>query len=168
MGSDDTDAGSGGSVERTKLHLASWDDRFVAWLIDLLLVGAVVSTFGGVGDLFTLATDAFFVSIPFLGANGVGFWLYWTALEGYRGQSAGKMVMDIAVTDERGGEIGYPAAAIESFGKAFVLPLDVLIGWLAMEEEYVRLFNRLSSTIVVDLPEGERVPTDVEYVPPKD
>ena len=28
--------------------------------------------------------------------------------------------------------INYPTAAIESFGKAFLLPLDCLIGWLAM------------------------------------
>lgn len=168
MSADDTAADSDGSAGKTTLSLASWDDRFVAWLIDLLLVGAIVSTFGGVGNLFTLTTDELSVSIPLLGANGVGLWLYWTALEGYRGQSAGKMVMDIAVTDEQGGAIGYPTAAIESFGKAFVLPLDVLIGWLAMEDEYVRLFNKLASTIVVEVPEGERGPADVEYVPPKD
>lgn len=76
--------------------------------------------------------------------------------------------MDIAVTNERDESIGYVAAAIESFGNAFVLPLDVLIGWLAMEDEYVRLFNKLSSTIVVDVPEDKSVPADVEYVPPED
>ncbi|MFC7232705.1 RDD family protein [Saliphagus sp. GCM10025308] len=93
-------------------------------------------------------------------------WLYWTALEGYNGQSAGKLVMNIAVTDERGDPIDYPTAAVESFGKAFLLPLDALIGWIAMESEYVRLFNRLSSTIVVKAPEEDE-PAGVTYVPPE-
>ena len=35
--------------ERT-LHLASWEDRFVAWLIDGLLAGAVLSAVGVAGS----------------------------------------------------------------------------------------------------------------------
>lgn len=152
----------------TRIHLASWDDRFLAWLIDVVLVGAVLSGLGEVSGVFSVLTGSLSLSVPVLGANGLGLWLYWTALEGYRGQSAGKLVMDIAVRNRRGEDIGYAAAAVESFGKAFVLPIDVLVGWLAMEDEYVRLFNKLSSTIVVELPEGEDVPEGVEYVPPKD
>lgn len=149
------------------LHLASWEDRFWAWLIDVILVGAALSAFGEVVGVFSVLTGGL-VTTPFVGVNGLGFWLYWTALEGYQGQSAGKMVMDLAVRDERGEEIDYPTAAIESFGKAFLLPLDVLIGWIAMEGEYVRLFNRLSSTIVVEVPDDEGVPEGVEYVKPEE
>jgi len=164
--SEDSEAAES-STEKRRLHLASWEDRFWAWLIDFLLVGAVLSGLGGAGGAFSLSADGFDLTAPFVGAN-VGLWVYWTVLEGYQGQSAGKMYMDIAVTDERGDDIDYLTAAIESFGKAFLLPLDVLIGWVGAEEEYVRLFNRLSSTIVIEVPEAETRPADVEYVPPED
>ena len=153
--------------ERKTVHLASWDDRFLAWLIDVILVGAVLSVFGEAAGAFSPFLGGLSLSAPFLGVNGLGLWIYWTALEGYRGQSAGKMVMRIAVTDRRGEEIDYATAAVESFGKAFLLPLDVLIGWVFMEDEYVRLFNRLSSTVVVERPE-EDVPADVEYIKPEE
>lgn len=169
MVDDGADVGTGvgtGEPERRTVHLASWDDRFLAWLIDVLLVGAVLSVFGEAAGAFSLLTGSLSLSAPFLGVNGLGLWIYWTALEGYRGQSAGKVVMKIAVTDRRGEAIDYATAAVESFGKAFLLPLDVLIGWLFMENEYVRLFNRLSSTIVIEFPEGADVPEGVEYVTP--
>jgi hypothetical protein len=78
------------------------------------------------------------------------------------------MVLNVAVTDERGDDIDYLTAAVESFGKAFLLPLDLLIGWIAMEDEYVRLFNELSSTIVVRVSEDDDVPAGVEYVRPSE
>ncbi|UTF53577.1 RDD family protein [Natronosalvus rutilus] len=148
------------------LHLASWEDRFWAWLIDVLIVGAALSGLGEAVGTLSLVTGDLSFSPSFLGVNGLGIWLYWTALEGYNGQSAGKLVMNIAVTDERGDPIDYPTAALESFGKAFLLPLDALIGWIAMEGEYVRLFNRLSSTIVVEAPKEDE-PAGVTYVPPE-
>ncbi|MFC6974739.1 hypothetical protein ACFQL1_08670 [Halomicroarcula sp. GCM10025709] len=73
--------------------------------------------------------------------------------------------MDIAVTDERGDEIDYGTAAVESFGKAFLLPIDCLVGWLAFEKEGLRLFNKLSSTVVVEVDETDH-PGDVAYVYP--
>ncbi|MFB6200514.1 MAG: RDD family protein [Halorhabdus sp.] len=157
---DDSEPGT-----RQQLRLASWGDRFFAWLIDVILVGVAVSTFGDIAGVFSLTVGDFSLTWPLLSVNGLGFWVYWTILEGSGGQSAGKMVMNIAVTDERGGEIDYVTAGIESFGKAFLLPLDVLIGWLAMSGEYVRVFNRLSGTIVVEQANAGK-PEDVEYVKP--
>ncbi|MBV0925818.1 RDD family protein [Halomicroarcula limicola] len=151
------------------LHIASWDDRFLAWLIDVILVGAILAGLGEVANVFSLLTGSLSITTPFAGMNGVGLFVYWTALEGYQGQSTGKLVMNIAVTDERGDPIDYATAAIESFGKAFLLPLDLIIGWLAYEEEGLRLFNKLSSTIVVETDENaDSQPRDVEYVYPSD
>ncbi|WP_135303306.1 RDD family protein [Haloarcula amylovorans] len=151
------------------LHIASWDDRFLAWLIDVILVGAILAGLGEVANVFSLLTGSLSVTTPFAGLNGLGLFVYWTVLEGYQGQSAGKMVMNIAITDERGDPIDYVTAAIESFGKAFLLPLDLIIGWLAYEEEGLRLFNKLSSTIVVETDEDvDSHPKDVEYVYPSD
>jgi len=160
-GSTDHDASPG----TTRLHLASWWDRFFAWVIDVILIGGVTSTAGNVAGVYSLSVGELSATLPLLSVNGLVFWVYWTALEGYHGQSAGKLVMSIAVTDDRGGDIDYVTAAIQSFGKAFLLPLDCLIGWLAMSGEYVRVFNRLSGTIVVEQDDAG-TPADVEYVKP--
>lgn len=153
---------------RRTLHIASWDDRFLAWLLDILLVGVVLSALGEAAGVFSLLTGSLSVTTPVTGLNGLGLFVYWTALEGRQGQSVGKMVMNIAVTDERGEAIDYGTAAIESFGKAFLLPIDILVGWLAYEEDGVRLFNKLSSTIVIETDEEGGRPSDVEYVYPSD
>jgi len=108
MDTDDADAGA------KRIHLASWDDRFWAWLIDVILVGAVLSSLGEVVGAFSILTGSLVVS-PFLGVNGLGLWLYWTALEGYRGQSAGKMVLNVAVTDERGRRYRLPDGGRREF-----------------------------------------------------
>ena len=65
------------------------------------------------------------------------------------GQSFGKMVMNIKVVNRDGTRIKYGAAALESFGKAFLLPFDCLIGWFGMPGTKLRLFNRISNTIVI-------------------
>ncbi|KZX50149.1 RDD family protein [Haloarcula sp. K1] len=151
------------------LHIAAWDDRFLAWLLDILLVGAVLSALGETAGVFSLLAGGLSGTTPVTGLNGLGLFVYWTVLEGRQGQSVGKMVMNIAVTDERGEAIDYGTAAIESFGKAFLLPIDILVGWLAYEEEGLRLFNKLSSTIVVETDEeATGKPSDVEYVYPSD
>lgn len=153
-----------------RLRIAPWDSRFWAWLIDVIVVGAVVSAFWG-----TLGAVVFWSSGPFdvggvgeLGSvNGLAFWAYWTLLEGYRGQSIGKLVMNLEVTDREGNPVDYGAAAIESFGKAFLLPIDLLVGVLAYEGKKLRLFNRLSETIVVRSdPDPLDAPEGVEYVMP--
>jgi len=147
------------------LHIAAWDDRFLAWLLDILLVGSVLSALGEAAGVFSLLTGSLAVTSPFTGLNGLGLFVYWTVLEGRQGQSVGKMVMNIAVTDERGDAIDYGTAAVESFGKAFLLPIDIIVGWLAYEDEGVRLFNKLSSTIVIETDEeADEKPSDVEYV----
>ena len=152
------------------LHLARWDTRFWAWLIDIIIVGIGVEVAailaGAVYSfhrLFNLPGDLFPLD---LGVNGAVLFLYWTLFEGYRGKSIGKMVLNIKVTGRSGEDIGFIAAAISSFGKAFLLPIDCLIGWIAMPGSKLRLFNRLSDTIVVKTeytpPEG------VEYVAEKE
>jgi uncharacterized RDD family membrane protein YckC len=134
------------------LPLASWTSRFWAWLIDVLLIGILWGIFRGA---FVAPAGLDYMSINVYGfginleAQGLLVFIYWTLLEGYRGQSVGKMVMNLSVTGTEGEKIGFKDAAIESFGKAFLLPFDCLIGWLAMRGEGQRMFNRISNTFVV-------------------
>jgi hypothetical protein len=44
------------ATEKTRIHLASWDSRFFAWLIDVILVGAILSVVGQVVGVLSLTT----------------------------------------------------------------------------------------------------------------
>ena len=72
-------------------------------------------------------------------------------MEGIYSQSIGKMVMRLKVTRIDGSTVTLVEAAIGSFGKAFLLPIDCIIGWVAesCKEKKQRLFNMLAKTIVV-------------------
>ncbi len=152
------------------IHLASWGTRFWAWLIDIIIISIVVNvvaTLGGMAyqfpHFFNMPGDIF----PFdVGANSIALFLYWTILEGYSGKSIGKIALNLRVTGRSGEKIGFGAAAVSSFGKAFLLPFDCLIGWIAMPDTRLRLFNRLSNTIVIKT--KYEPPAGVEYVKEKD
>ena len=133
------------------IRRASWRARFWAWLIDILLVSIL-------GYLI-----AIILGLPILGLSGIAFqagltFLYWTTLEGYRGQSLGKMVLNLVVVGPVGERIGFRDAGIESFGKAFLLPLDCLVGWWLLRKSGQRFFNRLSNTVVAYAEEGTACP----------
>ena len=70
-------------------------------------------------------------------------------MEGIYGQSIGKMVMKIRVTQLGGARTDLVHAAIGSIGKAFLLPIDCIVGWIMYPTKKQRLFNYLSETIVV-------------------
>ncbi|NMB85670.1 MAG: RDD family protein [Methanosaeta sp. PtaB.Bin018] len=123
--------------------LSSWESRFWAWLIDVLLMGILWHR-----ALIVLKIDAFGLEGFFMLAALL--FIYWTALEGYRGQSVGKMVMKIVVTGPLGESIRFRDAATQAFGKAFLLPFDCLACWFAFRESRQRLFNRISDTIVIN------------------
>jgi uncharacterized RDD family membrane protein YckC len=153
------------------LYLASWSTRFWAWLIDVILVilfTIIVQwiflpfwTISFYGDLFQ--GDLFVIGVPVL-----FFFLYWMLMEGYWGQSVGKMVMNLKVVNRNGSGIHFGTAAIESLGKAFfpVLILDCLIGWLGMPSTKLRVFNRISNTIVIKIDYKE--PEGIVYVSEKE
>jgi uncharacterized RDD family membrane protein YckC len=70
-------------------------------------------------------------------------------MEGFYGQSIGKMALKIKTVQEDGNSLNLANAAIESFGKAFLLPIDCIIGWIFYSQKNQRLFNYISNTIVV-------------------
>ncbi|WP_435347627.1 RDD family protein [Haloarchaeobius sp. HRN-SO-5] len=156
--------------EVKKLYLAKWETRFGAWLIDVVLVSVLLGLFD---DVLTGLPSVLSVQVgtvgglsTFVGANGLALFAYWTLTEGIWGQSAGKAVLNLRVTDRRGEHAEFLPVAVQAFGKAFFLPLDCLVGWLAMPGTKRRLTNRLSNTIVVQVPTED--PDGVEYVIPEE
>jgi len=149
-----------------KLHLAKWESRFVAWLIDIVIVGLIPNALlsSGLGYEFHLWP---FEQIPFFdfGLGSIIPFIYWTLVEGYSGRSIGKLVMDLKITRLDGSKINYAQAALESFGKAFLLPIDCIIGWILSSccAKRQRLFNKLSNTIVVHMPKEAAEAKGVAY-----
>lgn len=139
-------------VPEKTIYLARWSSRFWAWLIDIILVILFLNIVRGIFEPFwrlPLLWDYMHWDPIALGFESIFFFAYWTVMEGFRGQSIGKMVMNLKVVNRDGTRIDYAAAALESLGKAFLLPLDCLIGWLAMPGSKLRVFNRISNTIVI-------------------
>jgi uncharacterized RDD family membrane protein YckC len=137
------------------LKLAFWGERFVAWLIDAIILWIFI------GILRLLSWVAwpghvwippFSGWIPFvdLPSSGV-FFLYWMLMDGIYGQSIGKMILGIRVSRLNGAHVDMGRAALESVGKAFLLPIDCILGWIFYPRKRQRIFNYLSETIVVKI-----------------
>jgi uncharacterized RDD family membrane protein YckC len=97
--------------------------------------------------------------LPYI-ISSLGFLAYWTYFESTSGQSIGKRLLKIKTTDLGGRKIDKKSAIIESFGKAFLLPIDVALGWIFTNNKRQRIFNRIANTIVVKLKPKEMPETE--------
>lgn len=154
-----------------ELRLANWVDRFLAWLIDFIILSIVL------GILFALTAFPFWFNfysndmtmehrnVPSFNyiLSSVAFFAYWTYFEYTGGQSIGKKLLNIKATDLSGNKIDIKGAAIESFGKAFLLPIDVILGLIFTNKKRQRIFNRLSNTIVIKLKAREIRTENINY-----
>jgi len=51
---------------------------------------------------------------------------------------------------------------ISSFGKSFLLPIDVILGWFLTNEKRQRVFNKLGDTLIVKIKELDDI-SDIRY-----
>jgi uncharacterized RDD family membrane protein YckC len=154
-----------------EIVLAGWVDRFVAWLIDFIIVSIAL------GILFALISFPFwfFVSSNDIGLDrknfepfhyllsSLAFFGYWTYFEHTSGQSIGKRLLKIKTTNLSGKRVDIRSAALESFGKSFLLPIDVILGWLFTNNKRQRIFNNLSSTVVIKLTSRAEQVENIRY-----
>jgi uncharacterized RDD family membrane protein YckC len=167
-------SGEGAGIERgpVEITLASWGDRFLAWLVDFILVSI------GLAILFALISIPFWFSyygnmervfrdtgpLPYI-ISSLVLLAYWTYFESTTGQSIGKRLLKIKTTDLGGRKIDIKSALLESFGKAFLLPIDVVLGWIFTNNKRQRRFNRITNTIVVKLkPKEIATAESIRYV----
>ena len=134
----------GAGINVSELVLAGFGERFLAYILDAMIIGFIV---GAVAWPWGWAG----CHMPFvdLGLNHIALFLYWTYTEGTTGQSIGKKIMKIKVTDLEGEPIDVSKSMYQALGKAFLLPLDLIVGALMYQDKEQRLFNYLSGTIVV-------------------
>jgi uncharacterized RDD family membrane protein YckC len=142
------------SVHNKEITLARWSTRFWAWLIDFIIVTIAIEIIFAIAYA-PLAFNQGMQGNPGLGAvrfavQSLLFLAYWTYFESSnRGQSIGKKLLKIKTTDLAGNVPDIRNVAIQSFGKAFLLPIDVFFGWIFTNDKRQRLFNRASDTIVI-------------------
>ena len=151
----------------TQLIIARWSDRFFAWLIDgvIVMVGffAVWSITIGLPNLEPIMEGNFEQSSSFEHTTiSIVFFLYWLILEYKTGQSIGKMALHLKITNLSGGQADIKSIAISSLGKAFLLPIDVIVGRLFTNKKRQRIFNKLGKTIVIKV-ESDDEPENVNY-----
>jgi len=154
------------------LYLAKWSTRLWAWLIDIIILFFFLEIVSGALDYFSIKMYGFWdfshVGLLEVWVDSLFAFIYWTLFESYKGQSVGKMVLNIRVVNRDGSKIHWTTAAIESISKALcpfipvILFIDCLIGWLAMPETKIRVFNRISNTIVIKT--DYREPDGIVYV----
>ena len=88
----------------------------------------------------------------------------WTYFESTSGQSIGKKILHLKTTGLQGKNIDLKTAVLESLGKAFLLPLDVVLGWIFTNDKRQRIFNRASNTIVIKLKENNPASNNKTYL----
>lgn len=136
-----------------EIVLARWSTRFWAWLVDFIIVTVAVEIIFSIAYA-PLAFNQGVQGNPGLGAirfavQSLLFFGYWTYFESTTGQSIGKKLLKIKTTDLAGNLANVRSVAIQSFGKAFLLPIDVFFGWIFTNEKRQRLLSRAADTIVI-------------------
>jgi uncharacterized RDD family membrane protein YckC len=123
-------------------------DGFIARLIDFIIVSI------GLGILFAVLSFLYWFDNTYMNViyKSVGpfnyiisslvFMAYWTDFESTIGESIGKKLLHLKTTDLDGKMIDGKAAVIESFGKACLLPQDVILGWIFTNNKRQRISNR--------------------------
>ena len=148
-----------------ELVLARWGTRFWAWLVDFIIVTVAFEIIFAIGYPPLAFTQGFNSPTDFMQGTNVNmmpwlggakyaiqslmFFAYWIYFESTTGQSIGKKLLKIKTTDLSGNRADTRSIAIQSFGKAFLLPIDVLLGWIFTNDKRQRLLSRAAITIVI-------------------
>ena len=139
-----------------KIILAKWKDRFFAWVVDFVIISI-------------LSTSIFFLTFLYLNHNfedfvtndgmyiptSIMFFSYWIILEYKTGQTIGKKMFNLKITNNFGEKPSLIGIILSSFGKSFILPIDIIFGWILTNEKRQRIFNKLGNTLIIKINESE-------------
>ena len=148
----------------SKIILAKWKDRFFAWVVDFIIISII-------------STSIFFLSFLYLNHNfedfvtndgmyiptSIMFFSYWIILEYKTGQTIGKKMFNLKITNNFGEKPSLIGVILSSFGKSFILPIDIILGWILTNEKRQRIFNKLGNTLIIKIKESEN-DSDFKYI----
>ena len=149
-----------------KMIIAKWTDRFFAWLIDFIIVSSISTAiiFASFGTInYEFEGESFWIENTEYIPTSILFFVYWTVLEYKTGQTPGKKIFNLKTTNIYGRKPSLKGIIISSFGKSFLLPIDVLLGWILTNEKRQRIFNRLGDTIILKIKETEDI-SDIKHI----
>ena len=89
--------------------------------------------------------------------TSVMFLSYWIILEYKTGQTIGKKMFNLKITNSQGEKPSLMGVVISSFGKSFILPIDMILGLIITNEKRQRIFNRIGNTIVIKIKKNDDV-----------
>ena len=148
----------------SKIILAKWKDRFFAWIVDFVIISII-------------STSIFFLSFLYLNHNfedfvtndgmyiptSIMFFSYWIILEYKTGQTIGKKMFNLKITNNFGDKPSLIGVILSSFGKSFILPIDIILGWILTNKKRQRIFNKLGNTLIIKIKESEN-DSDFKYI----
>ncbi len=91
------------------------------------------------------------------------FFSYWIILEYKTGQTIGKKMFNLKITNNFGEKPSLIGVILSSFGKSFILPIDIILGWILTNEKRQRIFNKLGNTLIIKIKESEN-DSDFKYI----
>jgi uncharacterized RDD family membrane protein YckC/DNA-binding transcriptional ArsR family regulator len=134
------------------LPLASFQNRIFAYLVDLAIILLITVVIMFPQSIHILTTNLLSPELSAVLFITLGlFWVYSTLLEGFNGQSLGKRLLGLKAVKTDGKNMSYDHAAIRNFGKAFLLPLDIIVGLQLKNPEFIRYFDKFAGTTVISL-----------------
>ena len=153
------------SRSNSKITLAKWTDRFFAWLIDFIIISSISTLiiFFSFGTIYyEFDEDGLWAENTQYIPASILFFIYWVILEYKTGQTIGKKILNLKVANISGEKPNLKGVLISSFGKSFLLPIDVILGWILTNEKRQRIFNKLGDTVVVKIKIHEES-SDIKY-----
>jgi len=93
--------------------------------------------------------------------TSVMFFSYWIILEYKTGQTIGKKMFNLKITNSQGEKPSLIGVIISSFGKSFILPIDMILGLIITNEKRQRIFNKLGDTLIIKIKETD---SDFKYI----
>ena len=150
----------------TDLLIAKWSDRFLAWLVDFLIMSIIstiiLTSFQGNFTLEWNQNSVFSEGVNYIPISLV-FFAYWVISEYKGGQSIGKKILHLKTVNLDGNPPSLLGILISSFGKSFLLPIDVFLGLIFTNNKRQRIFNKIGDTIVLKIKKDESKFENIRY-----
>ena len=149
-----------------ELLIAKWSDRFVAWLIDFIIISSIsaiiITSIFGTLDVEWNENTMISEGTSFVPASLL-FLFYWIVLEYKTGQSIGKKIFHLKVANIDGDAPPLLGVMLSSFGKSFLLPIDLILGLIFTNQKRQRIFNKIGDTIVLKIKNTEIDSKNIKY-----